>query len=54
MVRLLEFDELGHIVVPDTKVLTKFKVRFPSAKEQAKGMTEVPRELRRKKTKRAK
>lgn len=47
--RMIEFDDVGHIIVDQPTVLTQFNVRFPSEREQAKGMTEVPREKRRKK-----
>lgn len=43
MARLIDFDDLGHITLDRPK---KFIVRYPREEEQAKSMTEVPRELR--------
>lgn len=49
MARMLELGDAGEILPDQPTVLTKYNVRFPTEREQAKGMTEVPRELRRKK-----
>lgn len=47
--RMIEFDADGNIVLDQPSVLTRYNVRFPTEKEQSKGMTEVPREKRLKK-----
>lgn len=47
--RMIEFDENGNIVPAQPTVLTQYNVRFPTEKEQARGITEVPRDRRRKK-----
>jgi hypothetical protein len=46
---MIEFDENGNIVPDQPTVLTQYNVRFPTEKEQARGITEVPRDRRRKK-----
>lgn len=43
MTRQIEFDEQGNIM-PQSKL--KAIVRFPTEEEQAKGIMEVPRDIR--------
>ena len=52
---MIELDSTGAIVPDQTTVLIKYNVRFPTAKEQKAGMTEVSRQNRlKKKAKRGK